>query len=78
MAVRWRGGRRELEGKGVGEGRMEWWRRETEEEEEKGKEEEEEGGKRRLSDGWCPGNSFLHASLSASGSSVGGNFPPGP
>lgn len=73
MAVRWRGGRRELEGKGAGEGRMEWWRRETEEEEEKGK-----GGEGRLSDGWYPGNSLLHASLSASGSSIGANFPPGP
>lgn len=76
MAVRWRGGRRELEGKGVGEGRMEWWRRETEEE--KGKEEEEERRGRRLSDGWYPGNSLLHASLSASGSAVGANFSPGP
>lgn len=48
------------------------------EEEGRGKEEEELGGGMRVSDGWCSGDSLLHASLYASGSLVDRDFPSGP
>lgn len=44
----------------------------------RGKEEEGQGGRMRTADGWCSGDSLLHASLFASGDLVGRDFPSGP